>query len=312
MCQQPGSGLGTPPSDVRGGVLGRSQVRKHGGLPRRRLRAERKKLGVHQREEATFFNNIFHRCCHLSTVRLQNCNCSTSVRTKVGGRAWRKSLGRWVRGSHLSLGLRARSLGRDRAIKGGHVWTRPLLTLDPFKRLCVLLDWLRPKALIVSFLKREAVSGPFLWLLPSRESRRYGVIGYCRGLTFLSLQTLTPHPVMSRLSDSCAGAQELYLVASEQAVWSRGYAAAGESSKQNVFSGIAWWFQNGGRKMVEVLHRPNGLLCVQNELDIFRKLFSTCRLSRDKVVGASEQRLPKDSFCTELFPELRDHRKRRW
>lgn len=50
-------------------------------------------------------------------------------------------------------------------------------------------------------------------------------------------------------------------------VWSRGYAAAGESPKQNVFSGIAWWFQNGGRKMVEVLHRPNGLLCVQNELD---------------------------------------------
>lgn len=269
--------------------------------------------GSGQREEATFFNNIFHRCCHLSTVRLQNCNCSTSVRTKVGGRAWRKSLGRWVRGSHLSIGLRARSLGRDRAIKGGHVWTRPLLTLDPFKRLCVLLGWLRPKVLIVSFLKREAASGPFLWLLPSRESRRYGVIGYCRGLTFLSLQTLTPHPVMSRLSDSCAGAQELYLVASEQAGLVQRVCCCWWVPKTECFLWycmvVSEWGPEDGWGVTQTKWLT---LCSEWVGFIFRKLFSTCRLSRDKVVGASEQRLPKDSFCTELVPELRDQRKRRW
>lgn len=49
------AGLGTPPCDLKGGVLGRSQVRKPGGLPMRRLQAARKKLGVRQWEEAAFF-----------------------------------------------------------------------------------------------------------------------------------------------------------------------------------------------------------------------------------------------------------------
>ena len=30
-----------------------------------RAAQERRKLGVRLREEAAFFNNIFHRCCHL-------------------------------------------------------------------------------------------------------------------------------------------------------------------------------------------------------------------------------------------------------
>ena len=67
---------------------------------------ERRKLGVRLREEAAFFNNIFHRCCHLSTIWLQNGNCSPPVRTEVGRRAWRKSLGQWVKGSLRGWGMR--------------------------------------------------------------------------------------------------------------------------------------------------------------------------------------------------------------
>lgn len=128
QLQEQGSGLWcasnqnqtwNPPYDLRGSVLGKSQMRKPSRLPMRRPQVERKKLGVCQLEKTALFNKIFHRCYYLSTIQLRNCNCFTSAWTKVRRRAWRKFLGQGMQGSHLFMELKA----REGAIKGDPAWT---------------------------------------------------------------------------------------------------------------------------------------------------------------------------------------------
>lgn len=185
MCQQPGLGMGTPPCDLGGGVLTRSQVRKPGKLPMRKLQAERKKVGMCQWEETEIFNKKFHRCYYFSTIWLRNGSCSLSEGAKVGGRAWRNSLGQWVQGSLLFTELRLRGLGRERAIKHGPVWTWFLFLIGPLflgGRDCILLGLLR-------LTLRCFSSGKQSLMTISLVDQMLGLIGCCRGPTLLSLLT---------------------------------------------------------------------------------------------------------------------------